>query len=44
MKGCNPTKYLMDPNKQIFKDEKGKTVDAIMYKSMVGGLRYLVNT
>lgn len=34
----------MDPKEQISRDEKGKLVDSTMYKSMVGGLRYLVNT
>lgn len=34
----------MDPKEQISKDEMGKTVDTTMYKSLVGSLRYLVNT
>ncbi|XP_074341891.1 secreted RxLR effector protein 161-like [Apium graveolens] len=34
----------MDPKEQISKDEGGRVVDATMYKSLVGGLRYLVNT
>ncbi|KAL8094205.1 hypothetical protein AgCh_035908 [Apium graveolens] len=44
MNDCNPTKYPMDPKEQISKDEKGRPVDATAYKSIVGGLRYLVNT
>ncbi|XP_074351332.1 secreted RxLR effector protein 161-like [Apium graveolens] len=44
MKDCNPTKYPMDPKDQISRDEGGIIVDATMYKSMVRGLRYLVNT
>lgn len=44
MKGCNPTKYPMDPKEQIDKDEGGKTVDVTRYKSIIGGLRYLVHT
>ncbi|KAL8127879.1 hypothetical protein AgCh_014721 [Apium graveolens] len=44
MKDCNPTKYPMDPKDKISKDECGKTVDTTMYKSLVGSLRYLVNT
>lgn len=44
MKDCNPTRYPMDPKEQISKDEMGKTVDTTMYKSLVGSLRYLVNT
>lgn len=44
MGDCNPTKYLMDPKEQISKNEGGHAVDATVYKSLVGGLRYLVNT
>nr|XP_017228100.1 PREDICTED: uncharacterized mitochondrial protein AtMg00810-like [Daucus carota subsp. sativus] len=44
MKDCNPTKYPMDPKERIDKDENGKTVDPTQYKSMIGGLRYLVHT
>lgn len=41
---CNPTKYPMDPKEQLTKDEGGKRVDATLYRSLVGGLRYLVHT
>lgn len=41
---CNATKYPMDPKDQIHKDEQGIAVDSTRYKSMVGGLRYLVHT
>lgn len=41
---CKPTKYPMEPATQIHKDEKGKPVDSTAYKSVVGGLRYLVHT
>lgn len=44
LRDCNPSKYPMHPKEQISKDEKGKLVDSTMYKSMTGGLRYLVNT
>ena len=44
LEDCNPSKYPMDLKEQISKDEGGKTVDPTMFKSMVGGLRYLVNT
>lgn len=44
MKGCNPTKFPMDPKKLIDKDEGGKYVDAMYYRSIIGGLRYLVHT
>ena len=41
---CNPTKYPMDPKEQLTKDDGGKRVDTTNYKSLVGGLRYLVHT
>lgn len=44
MGGCNPTKYPMDPKEMLTKDEGGTMVDATQYKSLVGGLRYLVHT
>ncbi|XP_074327098.1 secreted RxLR effector protein 161-like [Apium graveolens] len=34
----------MDPKESITKDENGKPVDATMFKSLIGGLRYLVHT
>lgn len=43
-KDCNPTKYPMDPKEQISNDEKEKPGDETKYQSMVGGLRYLVQT
>lgn len=43
MADCNPTKYPMDLKEHISRDEGGKEVDATQYKSMVGGLRYLVH-
>ncbi|XP_074363277.1 secreted RxLR effector protein 161-like [Apium graveolens] len=44
MAKCNPCKYPMDPKEVITKNEGGKAVDAIQFKSLVGGLRYLVHT
>lgn len=44
MADCNPTKYPMDPKEQLSRDEAGKLINATYYKSMVGGLRYLVHT
>ena len=41
---CNLTKYPMDPKEQITRDEGGENVDPTEFKSMVGGLRYLVHT
>lgn len=44
MRECNHTIYPMDPKELISRDERGQVVDVTMYKSMVGGLCYLVNT
>lgn len=44
LKGCNPTRYPMDPKEKIDKDEGGKVVDATHYRRIIGGLRYLVHT
>lgn len=44
MSECNPTKYPMDPKECINKDEGGRPVDATLFKSMIGGLRYLIHT
>lgn len=44
MAECNPTKFPMDPKERITKDEDGIPVDTTQFKSMVGGLRYLVHT
>ncbi|XP_074337179.1 secreted RxLR effector protein 161-like [Apium graveolens] len=44
MSGCNPVKYPMEPRVQLTKDEGGKLVNATQFKSMIGGLRYLVHT
>ncbi|XP_074322920.1 secreted RxLR effector protein 161-like [Apium graveolens] len=34
----------MEPKTQLSKDEQGREVDSTVYKSYVGGLRYLVHT
>lgn len=44
MTGCNAVKYPMDPMVKLDKDEQGKAVNSTQYKSVVGGLRYLVLT
>ncbi|KAL8154921.1 hypothetical protein AgCh_000325 [Apium graveolens] len=44
MSGCNPVKYPMEPRVQLTKDEGGNFVNATQFKSMIGGLRYLVHT
>ncbi|XP_074322794.1 secreted RxLR effector protein 161-like [Apium graveolens] len=41
---CNPTKYPIDPKQHITKDEDGTLIDPTEFKSMIGGLRYLVHT
>ena len=41
---CNPVKYPMDHKLQLHKDERGEPVNPTEFKSMVGGLRYLVHT
>lgn len=41
---CNPIRCPMESRVQLDKDERGKAVDSTNYKSMVGGLRYLVHT
>lgn len=44
MRDCNSVKYPMEPKLQLDKDENGKPVNPTQFKSMVGGLRYLVHT
>ncbi|KAL8107204.1 hypothetical protein AgCh_023860 [Apium graveolens] len=44
MKDCNSTRYPMEPKIVLTKDEEGTAVNATEFKSIVGGLRYLVHT
>lgn len=44
LKDCNPVKFPMDLKENINRDEGGEAVNATEYKSMIGGLRYLVHT
>lgn len=44
MLDCNPCKYPMESRSPLNKDEHGKEVNSTQYKSVVGGLRYLVHT
>lgn len=44
MKDCNPVKYPFDPKSQLSKDEEGNPVNPTEFKSIVGGLRYMVHT
>lgn len=41
---CNPVKYPMELKIQMHKDEGGKLVNSTEFKSLIGGLRYLVHT
>lgn len=44
MAECNPTKYPMDPNEHINKDEGGRAIDTNKYKSLIVRLHYHVPT
>ncbi|XP_074356020.1 secreted RxLR effector protein 161-like [Apium graveolens] len=44
MRDCNSVKYPMEAKAQLHKEEGGKPVDSIQFKSIVSGLRYLVHT
>lgn len=41
---CNAVRYPMEPKIKMHKDENGKAVNPTNFKSLVGGLRYLVHT
>lgn len=44
MRDCNPVKYPMEVKIQLHKDGGGKPVDETQFRSIIGGLRYLVHT
>lgn len=44
MADCKSTKYPMEPTLQLHKDDDETPVNPTEYKSVVGGLRYLVHT
>jgi hypothetical protein len=44
MADCNPGKIPMEPKIKLSKESSSALVDATMYRSLVGSLRYLVNT
>ncbi|KAL8089889.1 hypothetical protein AgCh_039374 [Apium graveolens] len=44
MLSCNPTRHPMEAKVQLSRDTTGKAVDSTMFKSLVGGLRYLAHT
>lgn len=44
MEGCNSTQVPMEAKLKLRKDSNGEAVDSTLYRSIVGSLRYLVNT
>ena len=44
MKGCNPCHVPMENKLKLSKNDKSPPVDATKYRSIIGSLRYLVNT
>jgi hypothetical protein len=44
MSKCNPTKTPLEVGMKLSKKDAGEPVDATKYRSIIGSLRYLVNT
>jgi hypothetical protein len=44
MKGCNPSHVPMENRLRLSKNDKSLPVDKTKYRSVIGSLRYLVNT
>jgi hypothetical protein len=44
MSDCNPCAFPMEPRLKLSKDGESPLVDATEYKSLIGGLHYLMNT
>jgi hypothetical protein len=44
MSGCNPCHVPMENKLKLSKEDKSSLVDATKYRSVIGSLRYLVNT
>jgi hypothetical protein len=44
MEDCNPTQIPMEPRLKLSKRSKAPAVDATEYRSVIGSLRYLMNT
>jgi hypothetical protein len=44
MAGCNPCAVPMEPRLKLSKESESPLVNATEYRSIVGGLRYLVNS
>lgn len=44
MDGCNESKYPMEPNLSLTKDEGGELANTTKYRRLIGSLRYLIHT
>ena len=44
MIGCNPSSTPMESRLKLLKESTAPPVDATAYRSIVGGLRYLLHT
>lgn len=44
MSECNPCQVPMEPRLKLYKSQEEKRVDPTRYRSLVGSLRYLINT
>jgi hypothetical protein len=44
LEGCNPCDTHMEPRLKLSKESSAPPVDGTLYRSLVGSLRYLVNT
>jgi hypothetical protein len=44
MKDCNPTLIPMNPQRYLSKESSNPPVDSTQYRSIMGGLRYLIHT
>ncbi|WVZ84380.1 hypothetical protein U9M48_031418 [Paspalum notatum var. saurae] len=44
LKGCNPTQVPMQEKPKLSKNSTEEKVDATLYRSLIGGLRYLTHT
>ncbi|WVZ70720.1 hypothetical protein U9M48_019363 [Paspalum notatum var. saurae] len=44
LKGCNPTQVPMQEKPKLSKNSADEKVDATLYRSLIGGLRYLTHT
>jgi hypothetical protein len=44
MDGCNPCQVPLEARLRLSKESTNSLVDATQYRSLIGSLRYLVNT